>query len=73
MKASNMARAIKYKVATERGALVIRSHDCHFLYHLTDVIDGNPTHPDFAEEVRVFAGAVRKVLNGEFGAFTQEL
>jgi hypothetical protein len=68
-----MPIAIRYKIATERSQIVIRSHDFHFLHHLVDFLEGNPIHPAFAEEIKIFARYFREVLDGKFGAFTQEL
>jgi hypothetical protein len=68
-----MSIAIKYKIAAERAQIVIRSHDFHFLYHLVDFLEEKPMHPDFVEEIKVFARSFGEVLDGEFGAFTQEL
>ena len=68
-----MSNAITYKIATERAQIVIRSHDFHFLYHLVDFLEGKPIHPDFVEEIAVFARYLGDVLNEQFGAFTQEV
>ena len=46
-----------YKIATERTQTVIRSHDVRFLYHLADVLDGNPTDAVITEQMEAFARA----------------
>jgi hypothetical protein len=68
-----MPIAIQYRIATERSQIVIRSHDFHFLHHLVDLLEGNPVHPAFAEEIKIFARYFREVLDERVGAFTQEL
>jgi hypothetical protein len=61
-----------YRIATERTQTVIRSHDFRFLYHLADVLDGNPTDAVINEQMKAFAQDLRDVLDWKVGGYTVE-